>query len=344
MNARSLHVAKAALFQQLANAARHGLPLAEVARALVDDEQWPRAARAGLQRVAARMETGDPLSAAIAAEPALFASATAELVRRAEALAPGEFAGVLAALAADARRLGAARRAVAVTLTWPLTLGALLLAEFGVCAFYIRPSMQEAFDAMRAPAALPAPANAILDGGWLWLLPVYLVILLWYRGWLPRAVLDVFAGVADAIPFVDRWRETWDAGRLLAWLPLCQAQPELRAAAVAHVGATGSSARARAVSRRLDAAFAERLPLVEALGKARALPARMVLLARLGERAASLPDVLADLRQDAADGEALAFARFERGCVVLSYTLIGVAIALLLIGIYLPVLKIGTLI
>jgi len=343
MSARSLHVAKAALFQQLANAARNGLPLAEVARALVDDEQWPRGARACLQRVATRMESGDPLSAALAAEPALVAPATAELVRHAEALAPGEFAGVLAALAADARRLGSARRAVAVTLTWPLTLGALLLVEFGVSAFYIRPSMQEAFDAMHAPSPLPAPTNALLDDGWLWLLPVYLVTLLWYRGWLPRAVLDAFAGVADALPFVDRWRETCDAGRLLAWLPLCQAQPELRVAAVAHVGATGSSARARAASRRLDAAFAQGLPLAEALGTARALPVRMVLLARLGERSASLPDVLSDLRQDAADGEALAFARFERGCIVLSYALIGVSIALLLIGIYLPVLKIGTL-
>lgn len=344
MSARSLHVAKAALFQQLANAARNGLPLAEVVRALVDDDQWPRRARAGLQRVAARMEAGDALAPALATEPALFAPATAELVRHGEALTPGEFADVLATLSADARRLGSASRAVAVTLTWPLTLGALLLVEFGVCAFYIRPTMHEAFDAMHAQPALPIAADAILDGGWLWLLPVYVVILLWYRGWLPRAVLDAFAGAADAMPFVDRWRETWDAGRLLAWLPLCEAQPALRSMAVAHVGAAGSSARARAVSRRLGAAFAQGLPLAEALGQARALPTRMVLLARLGERAASLPDVLADLRRDAADGEALAFARFERGCVVLSYTLIGVFIALLLIGIYLPVLKIGTLI
>jgi type II secretory pathway component PulF len=343
MSASNLHGAKAALFQQLANAARNGVPLAEVARVLVDDDQWPRGARACLQRVAERLEAGDALSAALATEPALFAPATAELVRNAEALAPGEFADVLSVLAADARRLASASRAVTVTMTWPLTLGALLLVELGVCAFYIRPTMREAFDAMHAPSALPAPAEAILDGGWLWLLPIYVVIVLWYRGWLPRVALDAFAGVTDAMPFVDRWRETQDAGRLLAWLPLFGAHPELRAAAVVHVGATGSSARARAVSRRLDAAFAQGLPLAEALGVARALPSRMLLLARLGERSASLPGVLADLRQDAADREALAFARFERGCVVLSYALIGLFVALLLIGIYLPIFKIGNL-
>jgi|GEM_PF-2250219 len=69
----------------------------------------------------------------------------------------------------------------------------------------------------------------------------------------------------------------------------------------------------------------------------------MMLLARLGERSASLPTALADLRQDMADDEALAFARFERGCVVLSYALIGALVALLLIGIYLPIFKIGAL-
>jgi type IV pilus assembly protein PilC len=343
MSARSVQVAKAALFQQLANAARNGLPLAEVVRVLVGDDQWSRGARSGVQRVAARLEAGDVLSTALASAPGLFAPETTELVRHAEALPPDAFADVLATLAADARRLASARRAVATTMTWPLTLGAVLLVELGTCVFFVRPAMMEAFDAMHAPSPVPGPAGALLDGGWPWLLLVWLVLVLWYLGWLPRVLRDALGSAADALPFVQRWRAQAAAGRLLAWLPVYDAQPALRAAAAGHLVATEPSATSRAAARRLAAEFEQGRPLVEALDKAHALPARMLLLARLGERSASLPDVLAGLRQDVADDEALAFARFERGCIVLSYVLIGTLVGLLLIGIYLPIFKIGTL-
>lgn len=343
MSARSVQVAKAALFQQLANAARHGVPLAEVVRVLVGDDQWSRRARADVQRVAARLEAGDALSVALASAPTLFAPATTELVRHAESLPPQAFADVLATLAADARRLASGRRAVAATMTWPLTLGAALLVEFATCVFFVRPTMVEAFDAMHAPSPVPGVAGLLLDGGWLFLLPVWLLLVLWYLGWLPRAVRGAFESAAEVLPFVRRWRAQATTGRLLAWLPPCDSHPGLRAAVAAHVGQTDPSAQARAAARRLGAEFAQGHPLVEALDKARALPARMLLLARLGERSASLPGVLADLRQDVADDEALAFARFERGCVVLSYVLIGALVGLLLIGIYLPIFKIGTL-
>ncbi|MFL6677019.1 MAG: type II secretion system F family protein [Burkholderiaceae bacterium] len=343
MSARNVQAAKAALFQQLANAARNGLPLAEVVRVLVEDDQWTRGARAGLQRVATRLEAGDALSAALAVEPKLFATATADLVRHAEALPPVAFADVLATLSADARRLAAARRAVAATLAWPMTLGAVLLVELAACAIAIRPTMQDAFEAMHAPSPLPAPAGLLLDGGWLALLPVYVVLLLWSLGWLPRAARGSLEAVAETLPFVARWRSVNAAARLLAWLPACQSQPGLRPAVAAHLGATDPSARASAAARRLSGAFGQGQALVEALDTARALPARMLLLARLGERSASLPDVIADLRDDAVGDEALAFARFERGCIALSYALIGVLVALLLVGIYLPIFKIGTL-
>ena len=343
MSTRSVQVAKAALFQQLANAVRNGLPPAEVVRVLVGDDQWSRGARAGVQRVAARLEAGDALSAALASAPTLFAPGTTELVRHAETLPPDALADALATLATDARRLASARRAVAVTMTWPLTLGAVLLVELGTCALYIRPSMVEAFDSMRAPSPLPGLAGVLLDGGWLFLLPVWLVLVFWYLGWLPRAVRGAFESVAESLPFVQRWRTQWATGRLLAWLPACESQSGLRGAVAAHLVETEPSAQGRAAARRLGAEFAPGRPLVEALDKARALPVRMLLLARLGERSASLPDVLAGLRQDVADDEALAFARFERGCVVLSYVLIGALVGLLLIGIYLPIFRIGTL-
>ena len=90
MKARSIHAAKAALFQQLATAVRQGIPVAEVVQVLVDDDEWTRGARAALQRVAHRLAAGDALSAAMTGEPTLFDVATADLVRAAETLAPAQ--------------------------------------------------------------------------------------------------------------------------------------------------------------------------------------------------------------------------------------------------------------
>ena len=343
MSARSVNTAKAALFQQLATAMRNGLPLAEVVHVLVDDDQWTPRSRAALRRVAARLGAGDALSAAMATEPRLFVPETVALVRAAEALAPADAADVLASLAADARRLAAARRAIAVTMTWPLTLGCVLLVELAVCATFVRPAMLQAFDAMRAVPPAVFPAGVLIDSGWLWLPPIYLVLVLWYFGWLPRPVRALLESGADRIGFVRRWRAATAAGRLLEWLPLCHAQPPLRVAVAAQLAATEPSVMARAAARRMGAAFQHGTPLVETLAAERALPARMALLARLGERSATLPAVLADLQRDAAEDEALAFARFERGCVLLFYAVIGVLVAQLLVGVYLPIFKIGAL-
>ena len=215
--------------------------------------------------------------------------------------------------------------------------------ELVVCTIYVRPQIQNAFDAMRATAPLPLMATAVLDTWWAWLLPIYLLLLLWALGWLPRAARDVLAAIGDRIPFVGRWRAAAANARLLDWLALCEVQPALRRPIAAHLLATTSSGAARAVLRRLDSALAGGAKLAEALAAQRALPPRMALLVGLGERSATLPAVLQDLRRDAEENEALAFTRFERGCVVLFYLLIGYLVATLLIGIYLPIFKIGTL-
>ena len=343
MNARSIQTARADLFQQLSTSVRHEMPLAEVVRELAADDAWPRRSRAGVLRMARRLEAGDALSKVLAGEFSLFAAETAALVQAAEALGPSPLADLLAVLAADARRLAAASRSISVTMTWPLTLGMVLLVALVTCTAYVRPAMQDAFDAMRSTPPLPFMASAVLDTWWMWLPPVYLVLSLWYLDWLPRAVRSALESASDRIGFVGRWRAAWSAGRLLEWLPLCDARPTLRRPVAAYLAATTRSGPARAALRRLDASFEAGSPLVDALSAPGLLPARMVLLARLGERSSTLPAVLHDLRRDAGENEAFAFARFERGCVVLFYALIAWLVATLLIGVYLPIFKIGTL-
>ena len=343
MNTREIHTARADLFQQLATAVRREMPLGEVVRALAADDLWPSRSRAGVLRMAQRLEAGDALSKALASEFTLFAAETATLVQAAEALGPSPLADLLTVLAADARRLAAVSRSISVTMTWPLTLGMVLLVVLVTCTAYVRPAIQDAFDAMRSTPPLPFMVNAVLDTWWAWLPPVYLVLLLWYLGWLPRAVRSILESVSERIGFIGRWRAAWSASRLLEWLSLCEAGPTLRRPVAAYLAATTRSGPARSALRRLDASFEAGSPLADALSAPGLLPARMVLLARLGERSSTLPAVLHDLRRDAGENEAFAFTRFERGCVVLFYALIAWLVATLLIGVYLPIFKIGTL-
>lgn len=344
MKAREIQTARADLFQQLATAVRHEMPLGEVVRELAADDQWPLRARAGVLRIAQRLEAGDALTKALAGELRLFAAETATLVQAAEALGPAPLAELLAVLAGDARRLAAASRSVSVTMTWPLTLGMVLLATLLTCTTYVRPAIRDAFDAMRSTPPLPFGVNAVLDTWWAWLPPIYVVLYLWLLGWLPRAVRTLLESVSDRIGFVGRWRAAWSTSRLLEWLPLCNAQPTLRRPVAAYLAATARSVAARGALRRLDARFEGGAPLVEALSESGVLPPRMLLLARLGERSSTLPAVLHDLRRDAGENESFAFERFERGCIVLFYALIAWLVATLLIGVYLPIFKIGTLI
>jgi type IV pilus assembly protein PilC len=340
---RSLLTAQAALFQQLATAVRHGLPLAEVVEALADDEEWPQRSRPLLRRMAQQQATGAALAKAMAGEPGLFAAETARLVAAAEALGPAQLGDVLARLAADARRRATTANDIAVTMTWPLTLCIFLMGMLATCAVYVRPAILEAYDAMRASPELPFLASTVLGTWWAWLPPVYLLLLLWYADWLPAPLRRLLELASDGFPFVRRWRSAWATTRLLDWLPLCDAEPALRQPIVACLGATARSAPSREVLRRLHAALESPVPLLDALAAEKALPPRMALLARLGARSATLSAVWQDLRHDAEQAEALAFARFDRGCVLLFYALIGYLVAMLLIGVYVPIFKIGTL-
>ena len=342
MSARSVSTAKAALFQQLATAVRRAVPLVEVVRVLVDDDEWTARSRAALRRLVGQLEAGRSLPAALAGEPALFDAETAALVQAAEALGPEPLAEVLQALAVDARREADASRDWESAMNWPLAMGLVLLAILSVWSVYVRPAMREAFDAMRAPLQ-PLDASAILATWWIWLPAVYLLLLCWRAGWLPRFARELLDAAISSFGFVDRWRAARFTCRLLDWLPLCAACPALRRPIVAHLAVTTRSAAMRAAALRLDAAFGRGASLGDALADQRVLAPRLAVLTKLGERFATLPETLNDLRRDAESSETIAFARFERGSVLLSYAVIGALVGLLLVGIYLPIFKIGTL-
>jgi type II secretory pathway component PulF len=343
MSARSISTAKAALFQQLATAVRRDVPLTEVVSVLVDDDEWTRRSRAALRRLNRSLEVGDPLSAALAAEPGLFAPRTAELVRVTEPLGSEPLAAVLEALAADARRENDASRDWEAAMNWPLALGAMLMVVLAVWSIQVRPAMREAFEAMRAPLPLFFDVSGALAAWWMWVPLVYALLLFWRAGWLPRFLLEFMDNASSLIWFVDRWRRTRFTCRLLDWLPLCAAWPALRRPIVAHLAATTRAAWARSAAHRLDAAFESGATLGDALAQLRALPPRLAVLTKLGERLRTLPQVLEDLRRDAQQSEALAFMRFERGSVLLCYIVIGSLVGVLLVSIYLPIFKIGTL-
>ena len=340
MSAAAMGVAKAALFQQLATAVRRAIPVAEVVRVLVDDDAWPRRSRAAIRRLADGLEQGDTLGAAMAREATLFAPATTALVEAAQASSPEDCAAVLQALAADARREGDASRRIAGALDWPLALVVVLMVVMATWSVWLAPTMQDSFDSMQPGAYRP---SVFLASWWIWLPALYALALAWRAGWLPAVLRDPLDAFLDGFGFIGRWHVARFAGRLLDWLAACDRMPQLRAPVLAHLRATAGSPRAARVAHELAAALEAGTPPGAALAAIQVLPARLGVLVKLGERTGNLPEVLADLRHDAAEDEALAFARFERGCVLASYLAIGVLVGNLLVGVYLPIFKLGTI-
>ena len=82
----------------------------------------------------------------------------------------------------------------------------------------------------------------------------------------------------------------------------------------------------------------------DALGAEPLLPRRMALFAQLGEKMQDLSAPLAQLRESAESDYREALARFERGTVLLLYLVLGVAVGVLVVAVYLPIFKLGSLV
>jgi type IV pilus assembly protein PilC len=336
-----------ALFRQFAEAARHGLPLHEVAGILSQDPQSRAGERAVVSKMASTLADGNSLSNTMEKSPQLFATETAQWLALAEQ--KGALVATLDALAGDYEVRDRGRSAMRMALTWPLCLAVCVGVLFVVLAAHVIPAFKETYATFGG--SLPgltrfifAVAGYSTGGWWLWLPVLALLVIGYVKRWLPAALTSGVDAAGGLLGFVRRLRAARFVSRLLGLLRAHPGDAALQSAAIAHLAATTDTPSLAAVALRLHAGIAGGSRLSEALAGERLLPRRLSLFAQLGEKMQDLSAPLAQLCGSADIDQQLALARFERGAVLLLYLVLGLAVGTILIAVYLPIFSLGAII
>lgn len=344
---RPLPQANAALFRQLAAAARRKIPLHAVLAIFAEDRQTFGQSRRWVGEMAQQMAAGGSLSGAMDKASEMFTPETVQLVRLAEQAA--QLAPACDALADEFQSRGEASRAVRQAMAWPLAVLCVGFSVLGLMVSYVIPQFESLYGSLNA--ALPMPTRALvpmvrftLGYWWAWAIAIALVAAFLLRGPNASAVGGAVRTAACWIPAVRRYAVARLTVRLVSWLHAFGDQPALCSAALAHVRATSSTPRIRKAVRSIESSLAQSARLSDALSRDPILPRRLALFARLGETMQDVQSPLAQLEDMAEADAADALNRFERRLILALYVLVAVAVGFLLTALYLPIFKLGSVI
>ncbi len=321
------------LFRQLAMAAQAGLPLREVFTVLRKESAGSLIALVGKQ-----VQDGASLPSALDSVRALPRE-TAELVRAGEASAL--LPALLDALAADYARRAAGRRALLKAIYWPAALAVAMFLLLFVTMVFVMPAFGSAYADFGAE--LPAITRALVAATdfialrWPWAaLAVVLTVGL---------VLVLRKRAVPVLPFVNPFRERMFQLRLAAMLAFAAtAGAGCVSAALAHLRATAPTRRA---ARSIDA-LTERLAagadLFAAMRDTAYVPHRVAAMLELGARAGSMSAARAHIDSWCAAEFDEAVPRFEADVLIATYVVIGVVLANVVIALYLPIFRLGSVV
>lgn len=333
------------LYRQMAAAARNQLPFSNLFAILAEDPELlgDDAPVAALMHQA--MQEVEELSTAMASLPDLFAAPTVALVRDAEA--QGQLAEVLDTLAGEQNDLAQGGSAVRTALLWPSALLFFALVTVTIIMIFVVPAFREIFRTFGAD--LPTPTLILIElsdffVSYWWLIGGALAVLVVAQR---RKLLPPFWGLqmerlALAIPFLRNYVMRAFGARLIRWFALCSKTPALFEPALRHLNAAVNWQVLQGVTAELALRLASGQSLGQALDRLPPLPRRVGLQVRLGEKTGNLDSALAQAMETAEIELAHALLRFERGMFLSAYLTIGVFVGFVVIALYLPIFKLGT--
>lgn len=339
--------AAAILFRQLGAAERQRLPLAEVLDILCQDQELFGQDQLAVQLLARLLREGQSLSAALAQLPELMPPATAELIQTAER--QGKLAATLDEIADDYARQAQGRSALRAAIGWPIVLAIGIGLLVSLLMIFVIPTFKDLFHSFGAELPLLTlglvwVSDAFANFWWLLLLAAILLFVAWRRDLLPLQAWRKAEQLWLSIPFVRPYFVRRFATRLARWLRLCRDDQALLLASLRHVRGTERFDCFRACAAELEARLAEGKSLGVALADNAPLPQRLALFVQLGEKlgdsAPALDQVIAMSERETAD----ALSQFERGLTISSYLALGLLVGIIVIAIYLPIFKMGSVI
>jgi type IV pilus assembly protein PilC len=287
--------------------------------------------------VGQRLDRGAALSEALSSAEAVFSRETVEFVRAAEdkAMLPA----VLDALALDYSRRAAGRRAVLKAIYWPAALALALVLLLALATIFVMP----AFKAVYADfgADLPAPTLLLVSisdfvfGYWQWMASLVLLAAAGLYLFKRRTVLW--------LPLIHPFHEKLFQLRLAAMLALAAgAEASFATAAFAHLGATAPTPRSSRWIDPLISRLASGADLFGAMRETTQVPPRVAAMLELGSRTGNMAGARAYIESwcDAEFDQTL--PKFETNVLIAAYVVIGVALAFVVIALYLPIFRLAS--
>ncbi len=337
----------AILFRQLASAYRNGIPPQEVFDALGAAPDLFGKEASVLAVVAKAVAATASLSEALALCPEIFASETARLVAGAEE--NGTLPSMLDSIASDCMLAAESRKSVRDAMTWPVTLTVAMLIVLIMVMIFVIPAFKEVYksfgaDLPGATLVLVGLSDLFVEYWWLALLIVGVFEQLYVRNLLPARLQRLPENLAMAWPSLQRMTNSLLAVRLGLWIKACGSDRAALSAAIRHVGATSRLGRYRDAARQIADAVDGGIPPAEAFGRNATMPDYFEGLMRLASRMPAPDEALAQLDALANEAYLAALDRFARHAMLFGYLLIGVVLGWTIIGLYLPIFKLGSVV
>lgn len=337
----------ALLYRQMAGAVRNGVSFADLFDVLADESDYFGTDAPLILMLKDALAQADSLTGGLARLPEVFPAETVAVLAQAEASAHlGDALDILADEQADRVQQRGALRAA---LLWPMTLAGFALLVGVAVMIFVVPAFREVYASfgadLPAPTLLVIAISDIFVGYW-WMVVAALGALYFahrrgvgFTG--GRIVLERFL---LGIPFLRNYLLQACSTRLLRWLVATREDSVVRDAALAHVHVTTGWLLLQDALAVLRNRLVEGVPLGQALDALPPLPGRLAQQVRMVERLGSGPAVLRQFMEMSEVDQAQALLRLERGTFLSAYVTIGIFVAYMVIALYLPIFKLGSVV
>lgn len=332
-----------AITRQWAALMRAGISLVQTLQMLERGAPSPTLARL-LAEVRSDVETGSPLSVALARHPVHFKPLYISLVQAGEAA--GILDQMLERLALTLEKNEALSRRVRSALTYPAIVIGIALGVLTLLLTLVVPVFEEVFQAFGAPLPWSTQLIVTLSRGLtehaLWLLLAMLAIAMllrrqwrnpfWQRQWHRRLLSLPGLGALIRTAACARWAHTLSA-LLATGVPLTEALP------------TAGQASDHPIYARINEHLLRRVAqggrLSEGMAHTGRFPDMLVQLCATGEDTGTLADLLAKAAQILSDELETRVSALSTMIEPLIIVVLGGAIGGILVAMYLPIFRLG---
>lgn len=332
------------LFRQLAAATRSNLSYREILEILSKDPEMFGRDTLAVDALARQLADGGALSSALLRLPELAAAETAELVRAAED--QGNLAQILDAIADDYTELEQRKISIRGALSWPLTILAIAVVLVAMMMIFVIPAFKEMYSSFGSD--LPAPTLMIIAisdfmVSWWWIIVFLIVafVMLKRKKKIPQGMVLFTERIVLSIPFARKYLVQAFAARTISWIQVAHNNPPLLLAALRYLRATTAFLSFEFCLLNLEMRLANSTPLSQALFDLDPLPKRLALFMQLGEKNKDIEGALAQIADFSESERISKLAGFERWLTLCIYCILGITVGLFVIGMYMPIFKMG---